>query len=115
VIEALLACAADHRGRWLFAREHRDAASPLELTGILDERLVSVSVDRSFIDVEGFRWLVDFKIGVHLEANVEEFIANEVARYRPQLERAVALASRLGPEPVRAALYFPLLQAFREL
>jgi ATP-dependent helicase/nuclease subunit A len=61
------------------------------------------------------RWLIDFKIGVHEDANVEVFIANEVARYGPQLERALALASRMGPEPVRAALYFPLLQVFREV
>ncbi|MGH8284919.1 MAG: 3'-5' exonuclease, partial [Steroidobacteraceae bacterium] len=115
VIEALLACANHPRGRWLFAPEHRDASSPLELTGILDGRLVDAAVDRSFIDRDGIRWLVDFKIGVHREDGIEEFIASEVARYRPQLERTVALASRLGPEPPRAALFFPLLGVFREL
>jgi hypothetical protein len=36
-------------------------------------------------------------------------------RYRSQLETYVALARGLGPNPVRAGLYFPLLGAFREL
>ena len=36
-------------------------------------------------------------------------------RYRPQLEGYAALARELGPQPVRAALYFPLLGAFRVL
>ena len=36
-------------------------------------------------------------------------------RYRPQLELYRQLAGRVGPEPVRAALYFPWLDEFREL
>jgi ATP-dependent helicase/nuclease subunit A len=37
-----------------------------------------------------------------------------VERYRPQLERYAALARRMGPEPVRVGLYFPLMRAWRE-
>jgi hypothetical protein len=36
-------------------------------------------------------------------------------RYEGQLRKYVELARALGPHPVRAALYFPLLGAFREL
>jgi len=36
-------------------------------------------------------------------------------RYRTQLQTYVTLARGLGPNPVRAGLYFPLLGAFREL
>ena len=43
---------------------------------------------------------------------IEEFLAQEQERYRPQLERYALLARGLGPEPVRAALYFPLIGAF---
>jgi hypothetical protein len=35
-------------------------------------------------------------------------------RYHGQLSGCVALARALGPEPVRAALYFPLLGELRE-
>jgi ATP-dependent exoDNAse (exonuclease V) beta subunit len=115
VVEALLACAVDPRGRWLFAREHRAVASPLELSGVVDGRLVNVSIDRSFIDTDDIRWLVDFKVGVHQEPDVETFVASELERYRPQLERTAALASRLGPEPVHVGLYFPLLKVFRKI
>ena len=44
-----------------------------------------------------------------------DFIDSEAERYRPQLLRYAALAAELGPEPVRLALYFPLLGVFREL
>ena len=41
-------------------------------------------------------------------------IARELERYDTQLHEYVQLAARLGGEPVRAALYFPLLGIFRE-
>jgi ATP-dependent helicase/nuclease subunit A len=114
VLDALLACADDARARWLWAPEHRDVATPLDLTGILDGRLVEASVDRAFVDTAGVRWLVDFKVGSHGERGREDLIARELERYRPQLEQAAALAAGLGPEPVKAALYFPLLRAWAE-
>ena len=43
-----------------------------------------------------------------------EFLTREVERYRPQLERYAALARKLGPEPVRVGLYFPLMGEWRE-
>jgi hypothetical protein len=75
---------------------------------------VNVIIDRSFIDSEGIRWVIDFKTSSPHGDDLEAFVAAELALYRPQLEKYVALASGLGPEPVRAALYFPRLALFRE-
>jgi hypothetical protein len=78
-------------------------------------RLRNVVIDRSFVDEHGARWVIDFKTSTHEGADLEGFLQQEVQRYRAQLEDYVGLARALGPEPVRAALYFPLLGAFREL
>ncbi|MGH8267175.1 MAG: hypothetical protein ACRETS_07635, partial [Steroidobacteraceae bacterium] len=59
--------------------------------------------------------VIDYKTSAHEGGDLEGFLEQEVQRYRPQLEGYVGLAAALGPEPVRAALYFPLLGAFREL
>ncbi|MCC7461477.1 MAG: UvrD-helicase domain-containing protein [Gammaproteobacteria bacterium] len=106
---------ADPRGCWLLDATHRDACSELRLSGCDDGRIVSVVFDRSFIDSEGVRWVVDYKTGTHEGGNAEEFLASEVRRYRAQLARYVRLARQLGTGPVRAALYFPLLGVFREV
>jgi ATP-dependent exoDNAse (exonuclease V) beta subunit len=111
---ALRETLADERGRWILDPHHRDAASELQLTGIVEGRLVSVAIDRTFVETDGTRWIIDFKTGSPRDGNVAAFLAAEVERYRPQLERYACLASALGPEPVRTALYFPLLAAFRE-
>ena len=61
------------------------------------------------------RWVIDFKTSAHAGGEAEAFLARELERYRAQLESHSQLARALGPEPVRAALYLPLLGAFREL
>jgi ATP-dependent helicase/nuclease subunit A len=115
VVTALTRTLADDRGRWLFAPEHRDARSELALTGIADGRLTNVIIDRTFVDEDGSRWVIDFKTSRHEGSGLEAFLDNEAERYRAQLARNAEVARSLGPEPVRTALYFPLLGVFREL
>ena len=112
MLRALRQTYEDARGRWLFAPDHREAATELSLTGLVEGRLVNVLIDRTFIDREGTRWVVDYKSSQHEGGALEVFLAQEQERYRPQLERYTLLARGLGPEPVRAALYFPLIGAW---
>ncbi|HET9391723.1 MAG TPA: 3'-5' exonuclease, partial [Steroidobacteraceae bacterium] len=115
VVEALTRTVSTDRGRWIFGASHLEARSELALTGVASGRLVNVVIDRSFVDAAGTRWVIDFKTSRHEGGGLEAFLDQEMQRYRPQLETYVALARGLGDHPVRAALYFPLLDAFREL
>jgi ATP-dependent exoDNAse (exonuclease V) beta subunit len=115
VVEALRGTISDPRGRWLFSTEHQQAHSELALTGMANGRLTGVVIDRCFVDRDGIRWVVDFKTSRHEGGGLEAFLESEMQRYRGQLASYVTLAGALGPQPVRAALYFPLLRAFREL
>ena len=115
VQEALVRTLSDERGRWIFSSTHRDARSELALTGVAEGQLLNIIIDRTFVDVSGTRWVIDFKTSRHEGGNLEAFLDEELNRYRPQLEKNIALARSLGTEPVRAALYFPLLSRFREL
>ena len=104
----------DERGRWILSSAHRDAASELALTGIAGGRLQNVIIDRTFV-ADGIRWVIDYKTSAHAGGDTEAFLNRELERYRAQLQNHSELARALGPEPVRAALYLPLLGAFREL
>jgi ATP-dependent helicase/nuclease subunit A len=115
VLEALTNTVGNEHGRWIFAPEHREAHSELALTGIASGRLTQVIIDRSFVDRDGTRWVIDFKTSRHEGGGLDAFLTQELERYRSQLETYVALARGLGPNPVRAGLYFPLVGAFREL
>jgi len=114
VESALERVLADPRGRWLLDGGHREAASEQALTGIADGRLLRVVLDRTFVDREGVRWVVDYKTGRHEGGDLEGFLDREQARYRPQLERYARLLGAAGERSTRLGLYFPLHTAWRE-
>jgi hypothetical protein len=105
---------SDDRGLWLLDANHPGAATELALTGRIGSDVARVVIDRTFIDAAGVRWIVDYKTSRHEGAGLAEFLDSEQERYRPQLERYAALMRKLGPEPVRLGLYFPLLGGWRE-
>jgi ATP-dependent helicase/nuclease subunit A len=114
VAAALQRTIDDERGRWLIDPRHSAADSELALTGRVGGEVVSVVIDRTFVDERGTRWIVDYKTSSHEGAGLDAFLDSEQARYRPQLERYAALVRHLGPEPIRLGLYFPLLSAWRD-
>ncbi len=119
VVEALLAVHRDPRGRWILKKSRQDRreyalSGYLQGEGAEAGEVMRVIFDRSFIDEDGVRWVIDYKTSQHQGGGLEEFLDREVDRYRPQLQRYARFAQRLGPEPVRLGLYFPLMRAWRE-
>ena len=119
VVEALTAVHRDPRGRWILQQSREDVreyalSGRLPGAGRARGEIVRVVFDRSFVDQQGIRWVIDYKTSQHSGGGLEEFLDREVERYRPQLQRYAVLARRLGPEPVRLGLYFPLMRAWRE-
>lgn len=112
VMSALAAVSDDERGRWLLAAPGQ---SELPLTGIVDGRLESIVIDRVRIDEQGRHWIVDYKTSTHEGGNLAGFLEAESERYRPQLSRYAAIYSAYAAQPVRCALYYPLLGAFVEV
>jgi ATP-dependent helicase/nuclease subunit A len=114
VVSALIAVHSDARARWILQKRYRDDVREHALSGLWQGDVVRVVFDRSFIDDDGVRWVIDYKTSQHSGGRLEEFLDREVERYRPQLHRYAQLARQLGPEPVRVGLYFPLMRAWRE-
>jgi ATP-dependent helicase/nuclease subunit A len=114
VVTAVRRTLSDDRGRWLLDPRHASADGELALTGRVNGDVVSVVIDRTFVDEQGTRWIVDYKTSSHEGAGLEAFLDREQQRYGHQLERYATLVRRLGPEPVRLGLYFPLLSAWRD-
>lgn len=119
VVDALVAVHLDPRGRWILQkareelREHA-LSGPLPGAGRAPSDVTRVVFDRSFVDGDGVRWVIDYKTSRHVGGGLEEFLDREVERYRGQLQRYALFARKLGPEPVRLGLYFPLMRAWRE-
>jgi ATP-dependent helicase/nuclease subunit A len=105
---------ADDKGRWVLSPHHHDIRTEYALAGVLGGEVRHVVIDRTFVDGEGTRWIVDYKSGSHEGGGAPEFLDREVERYRRQLEVYGALMARREPRPIRLGLYFPQLGGWRE-
>ncbi len=115
-MRCLLNAVDSDRGKWLLAG-HRQAATELALNGMIDGQLVRATIDRTFVCQDGLRWVVDYKTSSPAPGeSVESFMSQEVERYGHQLRLYVALMEQLKPDgpPLRAALYFPMIDGWIE-
>jgi ATP-dependent exoDNAse (exonuclease V) beta subunit len=114
VIDVLLVLLDDERAHWLLSQEHQDARNEYELTGFYRDKVINVVLDRTFVDDNGVRWIIDYKTSSHEGADIDSFLDNEVDRYRAQLERYASLIQYSDDRPIKLGLYFPLLRGWRE-
>src|SRR6185369_9214347 len=91
-LKALQATLSDTRGRWLFDPGHTQAQSELALSGVRGAHIVNAVIDRTFVDADGTRWVVDFKTSPHEGGDLPAFLESEALRYTPQLTRYAHLA-----------------------
>jgi len=99
----------EERGRWILSGAHQDSRCEVPLTALIDGQLRHLVIDRTFVDEDGVRWIIDYKTGVHLGGDLAGFLDEEQERYRAQLETYAAAFRQLEPRPVRTALYYPLV------
>ncbi len=103
----------DERGGWILSGQHKSARSEYALSSLHKDKLINVIVDRTFIDSDGCRWIIDYKTGMHTGSGLEEFLDREQERYCRQLERYAAIFSKLDDRPIKLGLYFPLIPEWR--
>ncbi|WP_376697130.1 UvrD-helicase domain-containing protein [Wenzhouxiangella sp. EGI_FJ10305] len=94
-------------GRWILSGEHRQAACELPLSGIVEGELVNAVIDRTFVDDNGTRWIIDYKSGYHAGGDLERFLGEEAERYNVQLDLYRRLFEQMGETDIKAALYLP--------
>jgi ATP-dependent exoDNAse (exonuclease V) beta subunit len=116
VIDAVVGTLSDERGRWILSAAHTDIDDELALTGVVGADLRSITIDRTFVDADGVRWIIDYKAGYHESvADRESYLDMEQRRYRDQLELYTRLMRTYDPgRPIRRGLYFPRLGGWRE-
>jgi ATP-dependent exoDNAse (exonuclease V) beta subunit len=113
VRQALRQTLAGEKGQWILRGgedAHCEFAASVEIGGVIRHCVV----DRTFIDGDGVRWIVDYKTSSIEGGGLDRFLDNQLDKYAGQLARYIELFRALENRPVRAGLYFPLLGAWRE-
>jgi ATP-dependent exoDNAse (exonuclease V) beta subunit len=109
---ALSRTLASKRGQWILS-SHDHGRNEFAVAADIDGKIVSGRIDRTFVDSDGVRWVIDFKTSWHEGSGLTRFLDEQKRRYRDQMERYGRLFSSLGA-PVKLGLYFPLLDEWRE-
>jgi ATP-dependent helicase/nuclease subunit A len=108
-------CIDDPDLHWLFATRHVDDACELALVSYVDGYRRDHIVDRTFIDANGTRWIIDYKSArPGEEQDIDEFLQQQSALYRQQLLDYAALFSE-DSRPLQLALLFTMLPALHLL
>jgi len=105
----------DPTGLWLVSA-HEGGATEYALTAWQQQRS-AIRLDRIFragpeplAPGSDHLWIVDYKTTTHGPEGLDAFLAEERARYAPQLEAyATVLAQTEGEPAIRLALYYPML------
>ncbi|MBI5826645.1 MAG: UvrD-helicase domain-containing protein [Deltaproteobacteria bacterium] len=111
--DILLKALDDERGRWAL-EGHDEGSVELALTGVVDNEIVRVVIDRTFVE-ENVRWVIDYKTSRHEGGSLEGFLQSEKERYTAQLEKYAELLKAGGEtREIRKGLYYPALSAWVE-
>ncbi len=118
VQEALMNVVSDPKGKWIMSEQHIDAQNEYALTGLYNNSIVNIKIDRTFIDKDGIRWIIDYKTSRHEQADTDDFLEQEKIRYESQLNRYAHIMKHMNSSEsnreIRLGLYFPLLRGWRE-
>lgn len=105
---------SDEKGRWILDRNHQARHSEWALSQQTAKGVENIVIDYSFIDADGVRWIVDYKLTHHQSLSLDE-LQVEVAKYRGQLNKYRQIVSAMEQRVVRCGLYFPLAKVFTEI
>ena len=114
-IKALNNILNDKIGVWILSN-HEDSQAEYALTYRKGKKFITRRIDRTFVDEDDVRWIIDYKTGEHGGTNLEQFFQEEKKRYRPQLERYEELFKLKGEtRTIKKALYYPMHRKLVEI
>jgi len=98
----------DPKASWIFSRDHQDAWNEYEITAANKRESKKFIIDRTFIDKNNVRWIIDYKTALPVKETLEQFLARQKALYSEQLHRYAELFRNSEKRPIKLGLYFPL-------
>ncbi len=104
---------ADERGRWILSAQ-TDARSEFHLSAALAKGIENLIIDRTFIDKDGTRWIIDYKTGDNEDTDLNKFLSKQKETYTPQMSKYYEAMQKWDSRPIKMGLYFPAIPAWCE-
>jgi ATP-dependent exoDNAse (exonuclease V) beta subunit len=103
----------DERCKWIL-HPHLAAQSEYQLTVTTAEGCENLIIDRTFIDTEGTRWIIDYKTAETQDNDLDAFFAKQKTKFAPQMAKYQEALRQFESRPIKMGLYFPALAAWCE-
>jgi ATP-dependent helicase/nuclease subunit A len=101
--------------KWVFSNDYQDCHSEYSITSLYGGKTRSHVIDRTLIDAENVRWVIDYKTGVPSRETEEDFIELQKVAHEPQLQRYRSLFAELETRETKTALLFTGIQRLVEV
>ncbi|NNJ72670.1 MAG: hypothetical protein HKP09_05765, partial [Enterobacterales bacterium] len=111
VVEHLQQTLSCDMGQFILG-QHTSADSELALERNEDRQVRYYVIDRTFIDADGTRWIVDYKTSYHEGAGRDDFLKEQRKKYNEQLENYASLFAAIESRPIKLMIYFTRYQKY---
>ncbi|OGT44757.1 MAG: hypothetical protein A3F42_05390 [Gammaproteobacteria bacterium RIFCSPHIGHO2_12_FULL_37_34] len=125
--QSILNTLQDERGQWILSA-HLDAQSEFAISAVVEGETQRLVLDRTFIDQDGTRWIIDYKTSALSNQDLNDFLQHQQEKYVDKMRvYSKALQHLTAPSsgmrhtltkedrPIRLGLYFPALPAWHEI
>jgi ATP-dependent exoDNAse (exonuclease V) beta subunit len=115
VQRAMSATIADESVHWLFSNEYAESLTEHGVSIATRSGARHYVIDRSLLDAEGCRWIIDYKTLLQADEDEQVMLLNLQESYAAQLQTYRQAYTLRGEKTIRTALYLPLQQKLLEL
>jgi len=113
IIKAIHNTLSDPRGKWIL-HPHTESTTEYPITALIDGQIFSSIIDRTFIDEQGIRWIIDYKTTYFSPDDFNHFLEKEYKKYELQMHRYYQAIHAIEKRPIKLGLYFPSLIGWYE-
>ncbi len=111
--KGLLTMRSDTNAHFIFA-DYAVQKNEFEIAAFENDVVNNYRIDRTFVDQDDIRWVVDYKTTFTKADDLDEFVDQQIAdRHRVQLQRYGNLMSQIDSRKIKLAVYFPMLAKLR--
>lgn len=107
---------------WIFNNNANDSHSEFPVSSLANGKIQTHVIDRTLVDSEGVRWIIDYKTGVPAqeekendEVKLSQFIAEQLQLHQAQLHRYKKLYEKLESRQSKTAILFTAIPRLVEI
>lgn len=98
-------------GQWILDTNHKLAESELPITTYLNGQIREYIIDRTFVDNDNIRWIIDYKTSSPRHENeTKTFLQFEKIKYQEKVLAYKNAIQKMDTRSTKIALYYPALK-----